>query len=139
MRNGILNCCSLTGDGDIQSLLGIHAMMVSLWYHGSDHNMLKCSYKLARVSTTPSQFSVAELPAVACCSGSVLNTRVSTIPFQLLLSCQQLPVVAQCYQSLHHPLPVVAELPAVACCSSMLPESLHHPLPGVAKLPESHS
>ena len=31
-----------------------------------------------------------------------------TIPSQLLLSCQQLPVVAQCCQSLHHPLTGVA-------------------------------
>ena len=51
----------------------------------------------------------------------------------MLLSCQQLPAVAQCCQSLQHPLDVVdvAELPAVAQCC----QSLQHPLIDVAELP----
>ena len=50
-------------------------------------------------------------------------SRVSSTTSCELLSCQQVPVVAQCCQCLQHSLLCVVELPAVACCRPVLPVS----------------
>ena len=71
-------------------------------------------FVVSRVDSANTCWNVHYLIQISACKRGYW---FSSILFHVLLSYQQLLVIANCCQTLQHPVPCVAELPAVACCS----------------------